>query len=150
MFDILKKYKQSDRFIFSPGDSLSKVCKAPTDKNGVYIAYAIAHGKKELIYIGCSGMKQADGSVKTRKGGMKARLVKGKQFDKARRQSWPQRMLEEGIEKLEVQWWVTYDDELRSYPQDVEDQLLTEFLLSNKRLPRWNKKYPKGYKISSP
>lgn len=65
MLDHLNKYK-SNHFFFKPDDNLMEVCNAPTDKSGVYVVYALAKGKIELIYIGRSGKKGEDGNIKTR------------------------------------------------------------------------------------
>lgn len=50
MFDELTKYKDKGHFFLMPGDSLSKVCNAPADKSGVYIAYALKDGKIEMVF----------------------------------------------------------------------------------------------------
>ena len=93
MFDELNKYKQNDHFFLNPKDDLKQVCNAPTNKSGIYIVYALKNGKIELIYIGCSGKIDKDGSMFIRKaglGGLKDRLVNGHQFGKIpRRISWP-------------------------------------------------------------
>jgi hypothetical protein len=101
MFDELEKYKNKDHFFFKPDDILSQVCNAPDDKSGLYIVYALAKGRIELIYIGISGTEQKEGTLKTRKaglGGMKDRIVNGHHFGKVpRRKSWPAQMLKEGV-----------------------------------------------------
>lgn len=143
MFDELRKYKNNNHFFFKPEDGLSKVCNAPNDKSGIYIAYALAQGKIELVYIGISGLEQKDGTLKTRKaglGGMKDRIVNGHHFGKIpRRQSWPIQMLKENIEALDVYWWVTYDERTLDFPRSVEVVLLQKHFDLYGRLPRWNK-----------
>src|SRR5438445_4443244 len=96
MFDELKKYKLADHFFFSPTDNFGQVCNAPTDKSGVYIIYSLKGGRIELIYIGRSGEIKADGSLFIRTaglGGLKDRLVNGKQFSEPRRNSVKRQML---------------------------------------------------------
>jgi len=145
MFDELKKYKNNNHFLFKPEDGLSQVCNAPDDKSGVYVVYALSNGRIELIYIGISGLKQKDGTLKTRKaglGGMKDRIVNGHHFGKTpRRISWPIQMLKENIEALDVYWWVTYENEIRDFPRDVEEALLRRFFDIYGRFPRWNKQF---------
>ena len=145
MFDELDKYKNKDHFFFRPEDGLSQVCNAPNDKNGIYLVYALAQGKIELVYIGISGLEQKDGTLKTRKaglGGMKDRIVNGHQFGKTpRRISWPIQMLKENIEALDVYWWVTYENELCDFPRTVEEELLKKYFDIYGGLPRWNKRF---------
>ena len=142
MFDELNKYK-SDHFFLKPDENLMQVCNAPTDKSGVYIVYALAKGKIELIYIGRSGKKGADGNIQTRIagcGGIKDRIVNGKHFNRlARRKCWPQQMNLENIEALDVYWYITYDDVNKDFPEEVERMLLQLHIELYKRLPRWNK-----------
>ena len=143
MFDELRKYKNNDHFFFRPEDGLSQVCNAPNDKSGIYLVYALAQGRIELVYIGISGLEQKDGTLKTRKaglGGMKDRIVNGHHFGKTpRRRSWPIQMLKENIEALDVYWWVTYDEKTLDFPRSVEEVLLQKHLDIYGRLPRWNK-----------
>lgn len=73
----LKKYKIHDSFIFKESESLKDKCNAPTDKSGVYLIYKIVNGEENLIYIGSRGQRDANGNLKTRKGGIKDRLVNG-------------------------------------------------------------------------
>lgn len=142
MFDELNKYKNG-HFFLNTNDNMMQVCNAPTDKSGVYIVYALAKGKIELIYIGRSGRKGADGNIQTRVagcGGIKDRLVNGKHFNKiARRTSWPQQMKLENIEALDVYWYITYDEKNKDFPEDVERILLQHHISIYERLPRWNK-----------
>jgi hypothetical protein len=141
MFDELTKYKHTNHFFYSPLDKLSKVCNAPANKSGVYIIYALKGGQIELIYIGRSGELKSDGSLFIRKagiGGLKDRLVNGKQFGAPRRNSWKQRMLLEGIEVLDVYWYITHSQEFIDCPKVIEKKLLSIHLDIHGRLPRWN------------
>lgn len=142
MFDELSKYK-SNHFFLKPNDNLMQVCNAPTDKSGVYIVYALAKGKVELVYIGRSGKKGEDGNIQTRIagcGGIKDRIVNGKHFNRlARRTCWPQQMKLENIEALDVYWYITFDGDNKDFPEDVEGTLLQHHKSLYGRLPRWNK-----------
>lgn len=105
MFDELNKYEQNDHFFFKRTDGLGQVCNAPTDKSGVYIVYALKNGRVELTYIGRSGKVQEDGAIFIRHaglGGIKDRIVNGKQFGNRRRISWPVQMTREKIEALVI------------------------------------------------
>jgi len=141
MFEELKKYKLTDHFFFRPTDNLRLVCNAPTDKSGVYNIYSLEDGKIELIYIGCSGRVKTDGKLFIRKaglGGLKDRLVNGKQFGEPRRNSWRAKMSEEKIEALDIYWYVTHDNSFVDCPRILENRLLQQHLNTFGRLPRWN------------
>lgn len=144
MFDELLKYSNTGHFLFRAEDSLMKVCNAPTDKSGIYIVYALAKNKVDLIYIGCSGKKGSDGNIQTRTagcGGIKDRIVNGKHFNKvARRKSWPSQMLLENLEVIDVYWYVTYDAKNFDFPEDIEGQLLKKYKDIFGHLPKWNKR----------
>lgn len=141
MFDELNKYNHNDHFFFKPTDNLGQVCNAPTDKSGVYIIYALKGGRIELIYIGRSGAVKSDCSLFIRKaglGGLKDRLINGKQFGEARRNSWKVRMLNEKIEALDIYWYATHNDKFVDCPRILENQLLKIHLDIYGKLPRWN------------
>jgi hypothetical protein len=141
MFDELSKYKSTNHFFLRPIDNLGQVCNAPTDKSGVYLIYALKGGQVELIYIGRSGEVKSDGRLFIRKaglGGLKDRLVNGKQFGEARRNSWRAKMIEEKIEALDIYWYVTHNDSFVDCPRILENRLLQRHLDTFDRLPRWN------------
>ena len=141
MFDELNKYKKTDHFFFKPVDNLGQVCNAPTDKSGVYIIYALKGGQVELIYIGRSGEVKQDGTLFIRKaglGGLKDRLVNGKQFGEPRRNSWRTQMTKEKIEALDIYWYVTHNDTFVDCPRVLENKILQRHLDIYGRLPRWN------------
>src|SRR5687768_12509401 len=77
MFNELEKYKNAGWFNFKDSDSLKEKCNAPVDKGGIYLIYKIIDAKEILIYIGSSGQRNKDGTLKIRKGGLKDRLVNG-------------------------------------------------------------------------
>src|ERR1700728_763017 len=78
MFDTeLSKYKTNGTFSLKSFDSLKDKCNAPIDQGGVYLIYKIVDAQEVLIYIGSSGQKRKDGTLKVRRGGMKDRLVNG-------------------------------------------------------------------------
>lgn len=143
MFDELAKYKLTNHFFLEATDSLSEKCNAPSTKSGIYIVYALKHGKIDLIYIGRSGRKNSDGSIFIRKaglGGIKDRIVNGHQFGKVpRRISWINQMREENIEALDVYWYVTHDINNNDCPSEVEKELLQTYASIYGQLPRWNK-----------
>ncbi|GEP94565.1 hypothetical protein CCY01nite_08250 [Chitinophaga cymbidii] len=144
MFDELIKYKHANHFFFSSVDNLAQVCNAPADKSGVYVIYALKRGKIELIYVGRSGEIKRDGSLFIRKaglGGLKDRLVNGKQFGEPRRNSWRRQMLFEGIEALDIYWYVTHNEEFTDCPKILENKLLLKHLDIYGQLPRWNSKH---------
>jgi hypothetical protein len=140
MFDELSKYNHCDHFFFNPTDNLRQVCNAPKDKSGVYIVYALKGGRVELIYIGRSG-EVKDDSLFIRKaglGGLKDRLVNGKQFGEPRRNSWKTQMISEKIEALDIYWYVTHNDKFVDCPKILEKKLLQKHYDIYGQLPRWN------------
>ena len=141
MFDELEIYSKNDHFFFSPDQNLEKVCNAPKDSSGVYIVYALANDKVELIYIGSSGKIINDGTIKHRLGGLFDRIVNGKQFEYPRRISWPSIMEEENIEALDIYWYVTFNNEVTDIPTFVESLIMQKFFDIHECLPRWNKEY---------
>jgi hypothetical protein len=145
MFDALLKYKIAGHFIFKAADSLIQVCNAPSDKSGIYLAYSLAKGNIELIYIGRSGKLENDGTMFIRKaglGGIKDRIVNGHQFGKIPRKiSWPNQMRLEKIEALDIYWYATHDLQCNDCPRVLENSLLKKHFDLFGRLPRWNKEY---------
>jgi hypothetical protein len=144
MFQELDKYLLKDHFFFTPTDLLKEVCNAPSNGNGVYLVYELKNGKVDLVYIGSSGKKLTDGTIKTRIEGIKDRIINGHQFGKIpRRKSWPIKMLAENIDALDIYWWITHDNNFKDRPMQVEDILLANYIDIYGRLPRWNKKAPR-------
>lgn len=141
MFDELRKYKQNGHFFLTPTANLSEVCNAPTDRAGVYVFYALKNDRIEMVYIGRSGEVKSDGSLFIRKagiGGLKDRLVNGKQFGEPRRNSLKAQMLKENIEALDIYWYATHDDKFVDCPRILENKLLQIHFDVYGRLPRWN------------
>ncbi len=141
LLDELNKYKQNNHFFFQKEDSLKEVCNAPKNVSGVYVIYALSKGRIELIYIGSSGTMQKNGTLKHRKGGLFDRIVNGKQFDKQRKFSWPEKMVEEGIEALDIYWFETFNNEIHDIPHYTEGVLIQSFFEMYESLPRWNQEY---------
>ena len=141
MFDELNKYKHNDHFFFKPTDNLGQVCNAPTDKSGVYIIYVLKGGRIELVYVGRSGEIKKNGTLFIRKaglGGLKDRLVNGKQFGEPRRNSWKNKMQTEKIEALDIYWYVTHSDNYVDCPRILENKILQIHMNIYGNLPRWN------------
>lgn len=146
MFDNeLNKYKSSGVFTFKPAERLIDKCDAPNDSGGVYLIYKIVGGQEVLIYIGSSGQRNADGTLKIRKGGMKDRLINGYHpnlFGKTKRtkrkKAFPEQMQIEKITELKFYWWVTYDNDNSDFPTDVERALRDKYFDSFKKLPDWH------------
>ncbi len=147
MFDNeLRKYKTCNSFNFKSSESFKEKCNAPADKSGVYLIFKILSGQEILIYIGSSGRKTKDGELKTRKGGMKDRLVNGyhpNRFDQIKRikrhKAFPMQMQVEKISELKFYWWVTYDNDNFDFPTDVETILREKYLSYFAKLPDWHK-----------
>jgi hypothetical protein len=145
MDELLSNYTERGKFTFVPPNSLKICCDAPKDKSGVYLFYNISGNVRELIYIGCSGHITNGGILSTRKsgmGGLMGRIVNGHQFNK--RQRWlslPEQMIKDSISKLEVEWYVTHNNETKHSPIFVESCLLQNYYDSYNKLPKWNLKF---------
>lgn len=139
MYKELKKFKESNSFTFVQEDSLEEVCNAPETASGIFLVYAIDGEEKELIMVGSTGTVQNNGTLKSKNGGLYDKIVNGHQFAKTgRKYSWPAQMKLENIERLEVLWYTTFNDEVKVIPTYIEGQILQNFLEENNRLPRWN------------
>lgn len=135
----LSKFKNQNTFTFAQDDSLEVVCNAPESGSGVFIVYAINDDEKQLIMVGSTGTVQNDGTLKIKNGGLYDKIVNGHQFAKTgRKYSWPAQMKLENIDRLEVSWFETFNDEVKAIPTSVEGQILQNFLDENGKLPRWN------------
>lgn len=144
MFDELKRYRLTDHFFFKPTDDLAQVCNAPNDKGGVYIIYALKAGGIELVYIGCSGSARKNGKpfiTKAGLGGLRYRLVNGKQFGGPRSNSWRIQMTKQNIEALDIYWYVTHRNTFVDCPKTLETELLQKHFDIYGRLPRWNTEF---------
>jgi hypothetical protein len=137
MYKELKKFKVSNQFSFTTDDSLEEVCNA-SEGSGVFLVYSVGD-EKELIMVGSTGTVQNNGTLKTKNGGLADKIVEGHQFAKTgRKYSWPAQMKLENIDKLEVVWYETFNEDVKAIPTAVEGQILQNFLDENGRLPRWN------------
>ncbi len=137
MYKELEKFTVTNQFLFNVDDSLEQVCNA-SEGSGVFLVYAVGD-EKELIMVGSTGTVQNNGALKIKNGGLFDKIVEGHQFAKTgRKYSWPAQMKKEAISALEVVWFETFNNEVKSIPTAVEGQVLQSFLDENGRLPRWN------------
>ena len=137
MYKELEKFTVTNQFLFNADDSLEQVCNA-SEGSGVFLVYAVGD-EKELIMVGSTGTVQNNGALKIKNGGLFDKIVEGHQFAKTgRKYSWPAQMKKEAISALEVVWYETFNNEVKSIPTAVEGQVLQSFLDENGRLPRWN------------
>ncbi len=137
MYKELEKFTVTNQFLFNVDDSLEQVCNA-SEGSGVFLVYAVGD-EKELIMVASTGTVQNNGALKIKNGGLFDKIVEGHQFAKTgRKYSWPAQMKKEAISALEVVWFETFNNEVKSIPTAVEGQVLQSFLDENGRLPRWN------------
>ena len=142
MFKQLEKYSDHDNFILTPNDSMIDACNAPDKKSGVYTVSAKRGNDEEIVYIGSSGKMQQSGVLKTRKGGLRDRLINGKDSKRLKsKKSWMLRKGNESIDHLVVQWWITFDDLNTHIPIYVEGLLIQEFYDTYGKLPHWNNEF---------
>jgi len=142
MFDQLNKYKFKDHFFFTATDSLEEVCNAPDDRDGVYIIYELKNGKVNMVYIGASGIKIPGYAIREGLVGLQTTILYGPESEKTpRSQSWPVKMLSEGIHALDIYWWGTYKNNRGDHPEDVKRSLYRAYKQIYGELPKWNKRW---------
>jgi len=142
----LKKYKTFGTFYFKHSESLKEKCNAPTNQSGVYLIYKIVNEAEILIYIGSSGQRNKDGTLKVRRGGIRDRLINGYHPNKfgqtkriKRHKAFPQQMQLENINELRFYWWITYDNENLDFPTDVETMLTNKYSCHFRKKPDWHR-----------
>jgi len=139
MYKELEKFTVKGNFTFTQDDSLEEVCNAPETGSGIFVVYAITGDEKELVMVASTGTVQNDGTLKIKNGGLYDKIVNGHQFAKTgRKYSWPAQMKIENIERLEVSWYETFNDDVKLIPTTIEGKILQNFLDENSTLPRWN------------
>ncbi|OYU96390.1 MAG: hypothetical protein CFE21_08310 [Bacteroidetes bacterium B1(2017)] len=138
MIEELQKYRQKGNFLFRPSSKLAEVCNAPANSSGVFAIYALERGRVNLVFVGISGKEGPEATIIHNKGGMKAKIVTGKQFGGFCRNTWPMRMKLENIDALEIHWFVTYGGMEKDFPRNLEIDILTKHQEQFGRLPRWN------------
>jgi len=139
IFSDLERFKEKGSFEFKQTDVLSKVCNAPNDSSGIYLVFADKISDDSVIYIGISGREGERGKIIHREDGLGGRIVKGKQFGIARRNSWPLKMKADNIKTLYVKWFVTYGKYDQIIPRPIENAYLELILQKDGMLPMWNK-----------
>jgi hypothetical protein len=138
IFPDLTTYMLHGHFAFKPGDRLTAVCNAPPDQSGIYLVFGRNQQGTSLLYVGTSGGRGITGNILHRKGGMRNRILSGRQFGGRRPATWPVKMKETGIEELRVHWFVTWDAEHRDFPKEVAAVVLKKYRLQQGGLPAWN------------
>lgn len=141
MFDNLEKYKSNGHFFVTEDDELKNVCNAPKSSIGIYIIYALKHGKIELVYIGSSGKIKQNGSKKVGIGGICDDLIPAHQFEDGRKLTLNDKISSDNIETLDIYWYVTFDKNNNDIPAFVLGIILQTFYDIHGRLPKWNVEY---------
>jgi len=134
--EFLNKYNSNGKFTFRSDESLSQKCNAPKNAGGVYIVTDTKNDS--IIYIGSSGWICQNGDFKIRKNGIFDRIVNGKQFDYPRRIAWPNKMDELNISEIKIEWYNTFNTEIKHIPAYVEACCIQMFFEKYNCLPIWN------------
>ncbi len=138
MFDELTKYKNQGHFFFQKGDSMAKQSKKVPNLPGVYYIFQLARGRVELVFIGKSGTLLQDGdfnnhllktSLNSNRGGMENQAF------------FEQKIQDEGIDALDIYWFVTFDKHHRDLPGFVEGVIMQHYFDVHGCLPPWNKEF---------
>jgi len=138
MFDELNKYQNQGHFFFQKGDELSLQSANVPDLPGVYYVIRLAHGKIDLVYIGKSGTVLQNGQIKSQL--LKGR-INNKQEGMKRQQYFEQKMEQEGIDGLDIYWFVTFDQHHQDLPGFVEGQIVQRYFDVHGCLPPWNREF---------
>jgi len=146
LFDeILSKYKKYGQFSYKPFENLDEKCNASDNQAGVYLIFCGIDGCENLLYLGSSGQRSKNGTLKVRQGGMWDRIVNGYHPNKfgeikriQRKKAFPKQMIKEGIKEIIIYWWVTMDNENHDFPTDVEKRLRENYKAKYGRLPDWH------------
>lgn len=142
MFDELEKYKKNNHFFFQTYDRLASKCNAPANQIGVYMVYELKKGRIEIVYIGHSGKllkEEQNGDQPAVNKGLKEVIINGLQPGGVSRSiSWPLQMQMDGIEALDVYWYVTQGKDYKDCPQQLERKLIKKYSMIYGHKPRWN------------
>jgi excinuclease UvrABC nuclease subunit len=134
--EILNKYQTKGSFTFFKGERLSSKCGAIPNEPGVYLIYAIKNLKKDLVYIGASGKMNQDGSFKVQK--LKKRIQNMQNSTTSRQSYFENKIQECNLDSIEVEWFVTFVDDQKDLPLNIEGTLLQLYFDKNGVLPCWN------------
>lgn len=140
--NILSRYNNCGYFSFTSNKDLIIECTASKDAAGVYIVEGFFEDRYRIIYIGYSGKMLQDGNICRRKGGLYSRIVYGHQFKRIKRfKAWPQKMDEQNIAELRVNWYETFNNDLKDIPAYIEALLIQKYFENFHKLPDWNQVY---------
>ncbi|WP_299385986.1 hypothetical protein [uncultured Lacinutrix sp.] len=137
MKNILKEYVINGTYTFELGDKLSVATKGVKNEPGVYLFYTIKNQIEELVYIGSSGTMQQNGIFKDQL--LKKRL-QNKQEGVRRQVFFEMKIKQDNIDAIKVEWYVTFNENIKHLPAYIEAKLLQAYYDDNKQLPIWNKK----------
>lgn len=134
MFGLPEKYKKNGHFFLKKGQKLEDACNAPSDKKGVYLVYMLKNGSIDMVFIGRSLDITPESS-----GSLKEGILEGGPGRIPQKTSWPKKLITEGIDALDVYWFVTESPKLDDDPASVEKKTLKKHYEIYGRLPDWNK-----------
>lgn len=133
---ILSKYKVNGSFDFKAGDRLASHCKSIPNEPGVYLIYILKKSIRELVYVGASGKMNQDGTFKKQK--LKMRLQNMQNSKLRREKHFIDEIKRLKLDSICVEWYVTYFDNLKDLPLNIEGTILQSFVDEFKVLPKWN------------
>jgi len=137
VFTELEIYKDNGHFFFELGQKLPKVCNAP-EKPGVYYIVRLCRGQVDLVYIGASGTINQRGDFGDQ---LLYSRLNNKQNGVPRQKFFEDIMKKQGIDALDIYWFVTFDNDHHHLPSYVEALLLQKHFELFDCLPEWNKAF---------
>ena len=141
MISVLKKkYPMNGQFNVSMGQKITEAAKENNVPNdyGIYLIYEGADCNGELIYIGCSGTMQSDGTMGSQ--GIRKRL--GMKQRGMYRNDFYIKEMEKRQKGISVAWFVTFNIAgQKTLPAFAESEAMQEFYELEGRLPELNKSF---------
>jgi len=138
MFDELNKYKNQGHFFFQKGNALSVQSEDVPDLPGVYYILRLARGRVDIVYIGRYGTVLQNGDFKNQ---MLRNGINGEQDVMKNQKYFEKKMVQEGIDGLDIYWFVTVDKHHQDLPGFVAGQIMQRYFDIHGCLPSWNKEF---------
>lgn len=137
--NIIKLKYENGSTIFNINDNLKMITKEiPKNKKGIYTF----NYNNKIMYIGMAGTHRRGTGLTENSQGLFGRI--NNTTGKIQRSRWiPIKMKEQNIEKITINWFVSYDlnRQIKDIPAYVESYLLKLHIDEFNDIPIWNEKF---------